>query len=337
MTDQRTSTAQTDLAATLEALKASKDNELPTANIFYGLSGLTLNQLEQVKPVWETLSPNYRQKILQRMTDLSEANFEMDYHTIGFDCLSDKDAGVRQAAIDLLWEDESLEFMARLIDMAQWDEASSVRATAASELGRFILLGELGDLPESETIRAQDVVVGLWDDQDEDIEVRRRALEAISNCSNAIVPEAIQEAYASNQQPLRVSALYAMGRSYDERWSDIVLREIHNSDSEIRFEAARASGELELAPAVPALARLAEDHEDEIRDVSIWSLGEIGSREAVRVLERLAEQAYDAEDDTLLENIEDALANASLVGGSLPFMLDMDDTFSYDEDEDTDD
>jgi HEAT repeat protein len=119
---------------------------------------------------------------------------------------------------------------------------------------------------------------------------------------------------------MQISAVFAMGRTYDEQWGDYVRQQLDSEDPEMRYEAARAAGELELEDAVPGLARLALDSDREIKEVAIWSLGEIGSREATRVLERLATEAKRLGDDDLLEAIEDALASASLGGGSLYLM-----------------
>ncbi len=304
------------LIETLEALKAGEDGTI-SATVFYGLSGLTAADLPQVEAVWDTLAADYRGKVMRRLVDVSEANFELDYRTIGLFVLNDPNAEVRHAAIDVLWEDQSLELMSHLIDHALRDEAFEVRAAAASALGRFILLGELGELPESETVRAQDAVITLLNNDQEQVEVRRRALEAIANCSHDIVEPAISQAYRSAEHQMQVSALFAMGRSCDnERWSKIVLKEMQSTDAEMRFEAARAAGELELADAVPLLARLVEGSDREIKEVAIWSLGEIGGKKAMRILNRLAEEA---DDDEMMSAIEDAMGNASLVDGELFF------------------
>jgi len=303
----------------LDALKAGQEGAI-SATVFYGLSGLSTADVAQVKPVWDTLDADYRAKVIRRLTDVSEANFELDYRSIGLLGLSDPDADVRHAAIDLLWEDQSVELMSRLIDLTVRDESTDVRAAAASALGRFILLGELGDLPERETVHAQEAVIGLLNNPAEQVEVRRRALEAIANCSHEIVEAAINDAYRGDDQAMRVSALFAMGRSCDEeRWSKIVLKELQSTDTEMRFEAARAAGELELADAIPLLARLTEDNDREIKEVAIWSLGEIGGKKAMRVLGRLADEAEEADDEALMAVIDDALGNASLVDGELLF------------------
>lgn len=310
---------QPDLATTLQALKET-DDEHVSATVFYGLSGLSAEDAAQVQPVWESMQPEHRRKIMRRLVDVGESNVEMDYRTIGVMSLEDSDAGVREAAIDLLFEDMSVEVMNRLIDMAQWDDVPEVRAAAISALGRFILAGELEEFPESESVRAQDVAVALWSNESEELDVRRRALEAISNCGHEMVTEAIEEAYHSDEHKMRVSALFAMGRSCDERWTPLVLRELQSPDAELRYEAAKAAGELSARDAVPALVKLAFENDREIKEVAVWALGEIGGTDATRALNKLARDAEAADDDELMEAIEDALANAQLAD-----MLELDD------------
>jgi HEAT repeat protein len=250
---------------------------------------------------------------MRRMADLSETNFDLEYRTIGFLLgLDDEDAQVRESAIGLLWADETPEYMARLIEMSQWDESALVRAAAVSALGSFILAGELGEITESMLYQAQDVSVSIYSNETEEVEVRRRALEAISNSSHEIVPEAIDEAYHSDDPLMRVSAVYAMGRTYDLRWKDIVLRELRSDDPEMRYEAARASGELELEEAVPYLIALTNEGDREILEAAVWSMGEIGGDRALTALAALAEAAEEAGDDSLLEAVEDAIGSATI-------------------------
>lgn len=326
--------AEPDLPAIIDKLREGEDGPI-AAVVVYGLSGLNASGVEQVETVWPELSTDYRRKLLRRLVDAAEANFELEYGGFGGLALADPDPEVRASAIDLLFEDMRLELMDRLAQMAQWDDAPAVRAAAASALGRFILAGELGDLPESETTRAQDVAAALWNDEDEDLDVRRRALESLANCGHPLVPEAIADAYNSGEHRLQVSALYAMGRTYDERWHAIVLREMNNADSEIRFEAARAAGELGIPAAVPRLIRLAQENDREVMEVAIWSLGEIGGPDGTRALTALANRADENGDEDLIEAIEDALASAQLAADidSLD-MDDIDDPDDWDDDVD---
>ncbi len=305
------------LTDTIEALRDEK--AVASRIIYYGLAHLDAYEIASLKPVWESLSSEYRSRLLIDLTEASELNFELDYHSLGILSLDDPEASVRAAAIDLLWEDQTSNLLSKLVDMAQFDDAANVRAAAASALGRFILLGEYEELPERETMLAQDAAINLLTNDDEEIEVRRRALEAIANSSHEIVHDAILDAYQGSEHLMKVSAVFAMGRSCDRVWERAVLREIGNPDAEIRYEAAKAAGELELKAAIPTLGRIAAYDDREIREVAVWSLGEIGGREATRILTALAEDAQESGDSVFLEAVEEALGNASLIGDNLEF------------------
>src|SRR5690606_29060201 len=299
--------------AALQMLRAAEGQAPVSATIYYGLSGLTSEELAEIMPVWQALADDERRRIIRFMVDVGEVNFDLDYVEFGNAALQDPDAEVREAAIELLFDDMSIEHMDRLLELAQWDEAPSVRAAAVGALGRFILAGEYEEIPASAATRAEEVAISLWSNDSEDVDVRRRALEAIANSSHEIVPEAIEEAYQSFETRMRVSALFAMGRTNDRMWSEYVMRELNSDDPEMRYEAARAAGELSLRKAVQSLIRLASGSDREIAEVAIWSLGEIGGEQAKRALSMLAQQAEQAEDDELVEAVEDALASAELV------------------------
>jgi HEAT repeat protein len=300
----------------ISMLQHGEDEHVPAA-VYYGLSDLDDVSIRVFEPSWQNLSADYKRKIVNELAEASEVNFDLNFDTLSYLALDDADARVRSSAIDLLWINESLDLLSRLIDLAENDESTEVRAAAVSELGRFILLGEYGDIPEQEAVRAQDVAINLLNDTAEDVQVRRRALEAISNSSLEFVPEAIEEAYESDEPLMRVSSIFAMGRSYDQQWTETVLRELRNDDPEIRYEAARASGELEIEEAVTLLGQLAVADEREIQQVAIWSLGEIGGSQAMRLLTALAEDAEEAEDEDLHEAIEDAIGYAGMVGSDI--------------------
>lgn len=306
-----------DLATTLQALRAGSANKTPAADVFYGLSDLTTSAIPQVREVWNTLDPLHRRRVLVDLTETSESNVELDYRALGMLALEDPHAEVRRAAIELLWEDESLELMAVLSRMAREDISVEVRAAAVGALGRFVLAGELGELPEEETTQAWQIAYGLYQDTGQDVEVRRRALEAIANATDKRVSAAIRQAYSSDERPLQVSAIFAMGRTCDEMWEDIILEELNSEDGEKQFEAARAAGEIVLHTAVRGLSRLAVGDDRELQEMAIWSLGEIGGKEAERVLNALMEYAEENEDEALIDLIDEALGGISLASGDL--------------------
>jgi hypothetical protein len=288
------------------------DGKRPNPVIVYGLSELSRDEVAQLDLAWHDVPVSRQRQTMRYLVEAGEVNFQLSYRSFGLARLSDHDPRVRETAVELLWEDQSLELMNELIEMARHDPNRDVRAGAMIGLGRFILAGELGDLPSADTQSAINLAVALWQDETTDLEVRRRALEAVANCSHDIVPQAIRDGYASPYPEMRQSAIFAMGRSYDKRWRETVLEEIESDDPAMRYEAARAAGELEMDEAVPHLARLLVEPDREIVETAVWSLGEIGGRSAVRALEAIAQKAEEDGDTALYDAIEDALGNAML-------------------------
>lgn len=306
-----------ELMTTIETIQEGAKTGSPKASAFYGLSGLMGDEIEHLAPEWQSLDADYRYKLVRRLAEATETNYELDYRNFGLFAMQDADASVREAAVDMLWEDDSFEVMDRLIELARVDEAASVRAAALKALERFILKGELGELPERETVRAQQVAAAVLNNGREPVEVRRRALEAIANCSHEVVQGAIKKAYREEDSSMKLSAVYAMGRTCDDRWENIILNELDSSEVEMRYEAARAAGELQLVTAVPKLGQLIAEEDIEIQGMAVWSLGEIGGRETLRILGAVLELAEENEDDDLVNAVEDAIGSASLVGGDL--------------------
>lgn len=305
----------------LAELTSDTDN-LPSPNVLYGLSGLSVEDMARFRPVWATLDGTYRRILMQMLVDASESNFELDYDAIGHENLSADQAEVRQAAIELLWEDESLPFMNQLIRMAETDEHVLVRAEAAKALGRFVLLGELGDLPETETKRAQTVLLNILERSSESVDVRRYALESIANCTRKEVAGLIDKAYKSDDEELRASAVVAMGRTCDSRWESIILHELEDGSGDVQLESIRAAGELQLDDAVPHIVKLLSDVDDnrDLLETIVWSLGEIGGKQASRTLELLSERAEEGNDEDLITLIDDAIGNASLATGDFTML-----------------
>ena len=295
---------------------SNTDGPFPAATI-YSLSNIQEEEFRRLTTAWGGFPVERRRSLMHRIAEVTETNFDMDFREVTRLALTDLDDEVREIAIESTWIDESTDMCNRLITMASADISPSVRAAAASALGRYILQGELEEFDAGVARQAQNVAIKLYQNPKEDLEVRRRALEAVSNCTRDGVDDMIEEGYASEHRAMRISAIYAMGRSYDSRWVDTVLQELSSDDPEIQFEAARAAGELEIKQAIPMLAELVSSDDREILEIAVWSLGEIGGSEANRLLEDLHEQAQEREDESLMEAIEEAMEAANLSVDSL--------------------
>jgi HEAT repeat protein len=207
-----------------------------------------------------------------------------------------------------------------------------VREAAAISLSRFARLAELGNLQPRLAEMVWDALWNAIHNRDEVVVVRRRAVESLAYYSKPEVAKVIEAAYKDDDPMMRISAVFAMGRTADEAWSGKVLAELDHDDPEMRYEAARASGALGLVEAVPILSRMVADPDLEVKMASIWALGQIGGREAQRVLEICLEEG----DEALRDAAEEALDELDYMQGTLDFPLYDYETDDEDEDQEED-
>jgi HEAT repeat protein len=310
-----------------ELLKKLGDRQTPLSiSSLYGLSHLTRVEAQLFQEVWSLVDAGRRQWILQSLVDIAEASFEVDFNPIFRLCLNDEDAVVRSRAIEGLWEDEDLTLAGLLVRLIRDDPSESVRAAAATSLGRFVLLGELEKIEAAPAMMVEDALLGAIYDPHETLEVRRRAVESIAYSGQAQVQDIIEMAYYDDEEKMRISAIFAMGRSADPLWHEMVIAELDNPNPEMRYEAARACGELEASAALSALIYLIEaDPDPEVQEMAIWALGRIGGKEARRVLEACCE----SEDEALRQAAEEALDELNFLGGHLDLLLFESDDWTY--------
>ena len=316
------------------ALGELADGPLEDAAL-YNLSNLHGEALAVLADAWPALPDERRQRIVARLVEIAEADFEADFSELFKIALRDLDAHVRAAAIEGLWEVDDVVLVRPMVDILRRDSSILVREAAASALSRFALLAELGRLPARLAQKVWDVLWEVIHDFEQDLSVRRRSIEALAYFDRPEVRRVIETAYADDEPKMRVSAVFAMGRSNDQDWSEIVLAELETDDPEMRYEAARACGELRLAEATGQLSRLVADVDPEVKMVAIWSLGQIATPEARRVLEICYEQG----DEALHDAADDALAEMDFLQGDLDFSLydfggkEDDELLPWDEDE----
>lgn len=294
----------------------------------YALSGLDKAQTEQVKSVWSTVPADRRITAMRHLVEIGEDNFEPDFGAMFRLGLTDADPAVRVSAIGGLWEEADPALITPLLNLLQTDEAEAVRAAAAGALGRYVLQGELEELPEAKVGPIIAALKTTFRNVEEPIEVRRHALEALGFLSDDDTSALVTQAYHHGNERLRLSAVFAMGRSLDsERWGAIVTEELSAAAPEMRYEAARAVGELEYAPAVRQLGELLEDVDEEVQINAVWSLGQIGGDKARQLLTAVLES--DAEH--LYEEAEDALAELEFKADNVDLLM-----FDFDDDEEED-
>jgi len=282
------------------------------------LSTLSSAEMKQLEQAWPTIELKRRRQIMYRLFELAEDNFELDFDEIFKGRLKDEDAEVRSKAIEGLWENEEASLIEPLIELLEKDSSEEVQAVAATALGKFALLAELEKLRPSYKASISQSLLAVINDRVKPVEVRRRALEAASSLTLAQLKKVIAEAYRSGDNKLKISALFAMGKSCNTSWLPILLKELSNDDAEIRYEAAGACGELGEEEAASYLCDMVNDPDIDVRLAAIPALGKIGGPEAKGCLEKClnhtdeaiqkaAKQALsqmEAEEDPLFSRME---------------------------------
>jgi len=293
------------------------ENRLSISSL-YGLSGMDRDETLLFQKAWPSMAIERRRQIINLLVEIAEASFEVNFGPVFRFCLDDEDERVRAAAIEGLWEDDDTALINPLITLLQDNPSISVRAEAAKSLGRYVLLGELDKLKARPFALVRKALLETIHSSLEDLEVRRRAIESIAHSSDEGVREIIEAAYYDEDERMRTSAVFAMGRSADPYWSDLVINELESARPEMRYEAAMASGELQLAEAVPFLANLINDPDREVLEAAIWALGQIGGNEARRILYA----CYEDGDEFLCEAVEEALTNLEFMHGFFDISFD---------------
>ena len=273
------------------------------------LSGLERARLDEFRAAWASVPVERRRRVFENLTELAEDNVELDFTGVLRVGLADPDEAVRAAAAAGLWEDEEPLTTLALLGRLASDESWLVRAEAAGSLAGAALRVETG---ESSATLAAKVRVGLLaaaESATEPVAVRRRALESLGYLSDQRVRALIGQAYVDSEEYMRISAVHAMGNSASPDWLETIWKEMGSANPEMRFEAARAAGEIGDEASVRPLASLLTDEDHEVRIAAIGALGQIGGEQAVRALRYLAAESEDEDTKEIAaEALEEALA-----------------------------
>jgi len=264
--------------------------------------------LTSLLKTWPRIEPGRKLLLLDRLNVLANEDTLVSFDDLGRALLRDDDPQVRIRAIRLLVECEDVRLVPIYIDMLTHDSDMAVRAEAATILGIFVQLGEFDDIPADVHRQIEDVLLEVLNGKDEP-SVRRRALEALGFSSRDEVPVLIESSFKRQDPDWQASAIFAMGRSSDERWADSVLRSVASENRHIRLAAVQACGELGLKLARPLLLQLLEEEfDDVIAGAAIWSLSQIGGEDVRIYLQNLLDNVEDDDQAAFLEEALDNLA-----------------------------
>jgi len=282
----------------------------------YELSDMSSEDLDKFATIWQDLEDERRRIVIRHMADISEGDYQVDYHEIFAYCLADPSPPVRIAALDGLWDSESISLIEPIIDMAQDDPDLEVRRMAAATLGHYVILGEWDVISVKHTEPIIEGLLSILEDDNSNPSVIRAALESISSNPHVKVPGLIEQAYDSGDSKMQISAIFAMGQSADPRWLSIIQEEMQSPYEDMLIEAVRAAGSIGKNELIADVADLITDDDMEVSLAAIAAIGEIGTELGQKILLDLADDPYMEE---LHPAVDEALEQLSWLNDDFNF------------------
>lgn len=293
------------MATFKEKLLAAGGSNPPAVSALTFLSDLSSEDRATLRELWPSMPLERRRFITNELVTIAEDSIDVDFRHVFLQALLDSDPQVRLSAIEGLYEDESRLLLGRLVNLVRNDRDEAVREAAAMALGRFTYIDHCNEKLGEQAGKLREALLEAATDEDEEPDVRRRAVEALGYYhADEAVEKLITQAYESGGAQAE-SALFAMGRSLDPRWQQVVLDELESARPAMRYEAARAAGEMALADALPFLARMINDKDTEVKLAAIWALGQIGGKPATEALAQAAKSAEPAIREAAQEAMEE--------------------------------
>ena len=287
-----------------QVLSALLDTDRVLDPIFlYRLSDISPDDLSSLVRIWEEIRLDRRRGLIEDLEELTDSNTLLSFEPIFRLALKDEDQQVRFFAIRAIEVFDTDDLIPFFLSVLKNEPSVDIRAVTASVLGKYVYRGELDKITKELQTQIEDHLLILLD-TDAPVEVQRRALEAISFSSRDEVRDQILKAYQRSEEDWVASALFAMGRSYDHDYCDLVLEKLQHTSPKIRLEAVRACGELIIEDSVPIILDLLNDLPD-IRDAAIYSLSQIGGEEAgLAIRDLLDDEITPGEEELIQQALE---------------------------------
>jgi HEAT repeat protein len=305
----------------LESLIESVSN--PDATIanaeFIEVSDLSPSELGIFARGWFQIPVERQQWVVTKMVDLAEENPELDFCAIFKMCLKDRNEAVVEKAIEGLWECEDRSVIPSLIQILQSPKGARVRSAAAVGLGKFSVLIHDGKLLERDRNAIHESLMSVLANDAEDLEVRRRCLEAVAPFNTPDIKQYVCWAYQNEYLKLKSSSIYAMGRTGETSWIPLLVKELQSREPTMRYETANACGELGDEEIVPHLIPLIQDDDYLVQVAGVSALGKIGGPLAKRALLRCIKEG----DAALEEAARAALENVEFMDDPMAFISDV--------------
>ena len=287
-----------------KCLQDLHDEDTPlTYSSLIELSDLAYEEVPLFAAVWRDVTTARRARVIERLVEMAEDNAQLDFTDVLKIALADEDPQVQEKAIAGVWEGEDRTIIPLLLNILHSEGPPQVRAASATALGRFAWLAQEDKILPKDAEMVQESLMRFLQDEQDSLEVRRRALEAVSHFNTPKVHEYIRWAYGSSEQKLKCSSLYAMGKTQETGWLPAIISELRSASAALRYEAVCACGELGEEDVVHHLIPLLEDDDAQVQMAAVGAVGNIGGPLAKRALQRCVRTG----DEIIKEAAQDAL------------------------------
>lgn len=234
--------------------------------------------------------------------------------------LEDRLVAVELAGDDTVINDELAGLLVTIV--ADGNEPDDLRAAAAISLGPGLesaymfgddeevddpLFPDDDEMPFSHEMwqLIQQALRAVFEDDAVPMEVRRRALEASVRSPEGWHEAAIREAWESDDEDRRLTAVFGMGhvRGFEQE----ILEALESGNDDIRFHAVCAAGIWEVGEAWLEIVEILDGEED--KDLLIAAFGAaaaINPEEAPELLGRY----LDSDDEDIVESAHEAMSMA---------------------------
>ena len=218
-----------------------------------------------------------------------ECEWRGEYEAMYVSLLEDADPEVRRLTVAAFWDFPDPVYADVLLRVAGQDDSAQVRTEAYCVLGRYMYESVVTrELDSDSFVRIRSFLYRTVCSTKEDLDVRCRALEALSFDASEDVAALINWAYGHPGPEVNRTAVFCMGRSCSDRWIDLLLRELGSSDRSRQLEAIGAAFEGGFRAATPSLRNLALSKDLDIRLEAIWALSRTRGPGALETLEMCA-------------------------------------------------
>jgi len=265
-------------------------------------SDISERNLAEIMRIWEDLAVKRKVNLLGDLERLMESDTLLAFDDIARFALKDNDPNVRRKAIELLWECEDPGLAEEFSRMLEHDQDETVQLSAVEALGRFVLLGELEEIPRRVARAVREVLYQVFSSHPPKI-LQQEILKSLSYANLPEITKVITARIDDPDPSWQLAAIIAMGRSADERWEKSILKMLKSPSLPHQIEAVRSAGELELPSARLILLDMLNTsiRDDDLRYQVIWSISKIGGEEVRETLEKILDGAESDDEAEIIE------------------------------------